>query len=95
MCNLDVITNNINKDDGKKWPCRILIIGPSRSGKTNALLNSIQKEDNDAPIDRIYLYTKDLSELKYQFLIKKREDAGIKNLNNPSAKLDLNGCCLR
>ena len=27
---------------------------------------------------------KDLNEPKYQFLIKKREDAGIKNLNDPS-----------
>ena len=31
------------------------------------------------------MYAKDLSEPKYQFLIKKREDARIKNLNNPSA----------
>ena len=65
MFNLDGITNNSNKDDDKKWPYRILIIAPSRSGKTNALLNLIQKQDNDAPIDRIYLYAKDLSEPKY------------------------------
>ena len=31
------------------------------------------------------MYAKDLSEPKYQFLIKRREDAGIKNLNDPSA----------
>ena len=31
------------------------------------------------------MHAKDLSEPKYQFLIKKREDAGIKNLNDPSA----------
>ena len=31
------------------------------------------------------MYAKDLSKPKYQFLIKKREDAGIKNLSNPSA----------
>ena len=31
------------------------------------------------------MYAKDLSEPKYQFLIKKREDAGIKNLDDPSA----------
>ena len=29
-------------------------------------------------IDKIYSYAKDLSEPKYQFVIKKREDAGIK-----------------
>ena len=28
----------------KKWPYRMLIIGPSESGKTNALLNLIQKK---------------------------------------------------
>ena len=85
MFNLDAITNKNNKDDNKKWPYRMLIIGPSGSGKTNALPNLIQKQDNDMPIDRIYLYAKDLSEPKYHFLIKKREDAGIKNLNDPSA----------
>ena len=64
---------------------RMLITGPSGSGKTNALLNLIQKQDNDNLFDKIYLYAKDLSEPKYQFLIKKREDAGIKNLDDPSA----------
>ena len=62
----------------------MLIIGPSRSGKTNALPNLIQKQDNDSLIDKIYLYAKDLSQLKYQFLIKKCEDAWIKNLDDPS-----------
>ena len=36
-------------------------------------------------IDKIYLYAKDLSEPKYEYLIKKREDAGIKHLNDPNA----------
>ena len=36
-------------------------------------------------IDKIYLYARDLSEPKYKYLIKKREDAGIKNVNNPNA----------
>ena len=62
----------------------MLIIGPSGSGKTNALLNLVQKQNNDSPIYKNYLYAKDLSEPKYQFLIKKCENAGIKNLNNPS-----------
>ena len=84
MFNLDAVTNKNNKDDDKKWPYRMLIIGPSRSGKINGLLNLIQKQNNDSPIDRIYLYAKDLSEQKYQFLIKKREDVEIKNLNEPS-----------
>ena len=50
----------------------MLIIGGSGSGKTNALLNLIQEQGD---IDKIYLYAKDLSEPKYEFLIKKCEDA--------------------
>ena len=43
MLNLDAITNRYNKDDDKNWPSRMLIIGPSGSRKTIALLNLIQK----------------------------------------------------
>ena len=60
----------------------MLIIGGSRSGKTNALLNLISQQDD---IDKIYLYAKDLSEIKYEFFIKKREDATIKLLNDSNA----------
>ena len=63
----------------------MLIFGPSGSVKTNALLNLIKKQNNDNPIDKIYLYVKYLSEPKYQFLIEKRDNAGIKNYNDPSA----------
>ena len=80
MFTLDNITS---KNDNQKWPYRMLIIKPSGLGKTNALLSLIQK-DNDNFLDKVYLYAKDLHEPKYQFLIKKREDAGIKNLNDPS-----------
>ena len=45
----------------------MLIIGDSGSGRTSALLDLI-KEQND--IDKIYLYTKDLREPKYGYLIK-------------------------
>ena len=61
---------------------------PSGSGKTNALLTLIQKQDNDNLIEKIYLYAGDLSEPKYQFLIKKREDAEMKNFNDPSAFIE-------
>ena len=88
MFNLDAITNKNNKDDDKKWPHKMLIIGPSRSGKANALLNLIQKQDNATLIDNIDLYVKHLTEPKYQLLIKKREDAGIKKLNDPSAFIE-------
>ena len=85
---MDDITNENNKYHNLKWPFipehpyRILIIGGSGSGKTNALLNLI-KEQGD--INKICLYAKDLSETKYEFLIRKREDAGIKHLNNLNA----------
>ena len=62
----------------------MLIIDPSGSGKTNALLNLIQKDNNNF-IDKIYLYVKDLEEPKYQLLIKKRENTRIKNLNDSNA----------
>ena len=79
MFNLDAITNKNNKDNDKNWPYRMLIIGPSRSEKTSAVLNLIQKQNNGSPIDKIYLYAKHLSEQKYRFLIKKCKDAGIKS----------------
>ena len=34
------------------------------------------------------MYARDLSELKYEYLIKKREDMGIKYLNNPNAFIE-------
>ena len=66
----------------------MLISEGFESGKTNASLNSIKEKDSDNPIDKIYLYAKDLSEPKYQFLIKKREDVGIKYLNDPKAFIE-------
>ena len=66
----------------------MLIIGPSGSGKTNVLLNSIQKQNNNNPIGKIYFYGKDLSEPKYQFLIEKFENARIKNYNDPTAFIE-------
>ena len=62
-----------------------MIIGGSGSGKTNALLNLIKEQDD---IDKIYLYTKDLSEPKYEFLIKKRKDFGMKYCNDPDAFIE-------
>ena len=72
MINLDSITNENNKKHKEKWlfipdhPYRILIIGGSGSGKTNAFINLIN-ERND--IDKVYSYARDLSEPKYEYLI--------------------------
>ena len=79
MLNLDNIVSNKNTSSSKdnNWPFRMLIIGPSGSGKTNTLLHLI---NNLHPIDKIYLYAKDICEPKYEYLINKREQAGIKNL---------------
>ena len=82
MLNLDNIVSNKKKSslEDNDWPFRMLIIGPSGSGKTNSLLHLI---NNLHPIDKIYLYAKDIHEPKYEYLINKREQAGIKNLNDP------------
>ena len=88
MINLVSITNENNKEHNRKWlfipdhPYRMLIIGPSGSGKTNALLNLISRQID---INKIYLYVKDLSEPKYEFLIKKRENVGIKHCSDLNA----------
>ena len=70
MFNLNDISNENNKDHKEKWPhtpdhaYEILIIGNYGSGKTNALLNLTKEQDN---IDKIYLYTKNLNEPKYDY----------------------------
>ena len=91
MINLDDYANENKTEHNSKWPYipdtphRILIIGGSGSGKTNALLNLI---NNQPDIDKIYLYDKDLYEDKYQFLINKIESTGLKHFNNPKAFIE-------
>ena len=91
MINLDNITNNNNEKHNEKWSYipdhsyRILIIGGSGSGKTNALFNLINEQRD---IDKMYLYAKDISESEYEYLIKNRETAGIKQLNDSKAFIE-------
>ena len=48
-------------------------------------MNSIE---NQPDIDEIYLYAKDPYEVKYQYLINKRERIGIDNFNDPKAFIE-------
>ena len=76
MINFDDYTNENKPQHNLNWPYipdypyRILIIGGSGSGKTNALLNLI---NNPPDIDKMYLYANDPYETKYQFLLKKEK----------------------
>ena len=91
MINFDDYTNENIIEHNSKWPYipdhpyRILIIGGSGSGKTNALLNLI---NNQPDIDKIYLYAKDPYEKKYQYLISKRENVGLNHFNDPKAFIE-------
>ena len=91
MINFDDYTNENKAKHNLKWsyildhPYRILIIGSSGSGKTNALLNLI---NNQPDIDKIYLDVKDPYEAKYQYLIKKREKVGLDHFNDPKAFIE-------
>ena len=62
----------------------MLINAGSGSGITNTLLDLIKQQDdyNYSVIDKIYLYLKDPNEGKDQYLIKKRENSGIKQLGD-------------
>ena len=86
----DIVNENKTKHNKNRpyipdHPYRILTAGGSGSGKTNALINLIN-EQND--IDKIYSYAIDLSQPKYEYLIKRHEDAGRKHLNNPNALIE-------
>ena len=67
MINFDDYANENKTEHNLKGPCvpdypyKILIIGDSGSGKTNALLNLIK---NQPDIDKIYLYANDSYEAK-------------------------------
>ena len=88
MINFDDYFNENKTEHNKNCPYipdhpyRTLIIGGSGSGKTNLLLNLIE---NQPDIHKMYLYVKDPYELKYQYLINKREGVGINHFEDPKA----------
>ena len=91
MINFDDYTNENIIDHNSKWPYipdhryRILILGGSGSGKTNALLNLI---NNQPDIDKIYLYAKEPYEAKYQYLISKREKVALDQFDDPKVFIE-------
>ena len=92
MINIDDYTTENKIEHNPKWPYipdhpyRILIVGGSGSGKTNALLNL---RNNQPDIDKIYLYAKDPYERKYQYLINIREKVGLDHFKDPKAFMEL------
>ena len=70
MINFDKYANENERKHNLNWPYipdhpyRILIIGGSGSGKTNALLNLI---NNQPDIGKVYLYAKDPYEVNTNF----------------------------
>ena len=91
MINFDDYANESKTKHNLKWPYipdhryRILIIGGSGTGKTNALLNLIE---NQPDIGKIYLYAKDPYEAKYKYLIDMREKVGLNHFNDPKVFIE-------
>ena len=91
MINFDEVTGENTQEHNPNWPkildhpYRILIVGKSGSGKTNAVLNLINHQPE---IDKIFLYVKDPYKLKYQYLISKVEEVGLKHLSDPKVFIE-------
>ena len=91
MINFDDYAHEKKTESNLKWhytpddPYRLLMIWASGSAKTNALLKLI---NNQTDLDKIYYYTKDSYQAKYQFLINKREITGLKYFNDPKSFIE-------
>ena len=91
MINFDDDVKENIKEHNPNWPqiphypYRTLTIKDSGSGKTNSLFNLINHQPH---IDKIYLYSKDPYEAKYQFLINKKESTGLKHFNDSKAFIE-------
>ena len=62
-----------------------MIVGGSGSEKRNSLFK-LRNQQSD--IDKIYLYSKDPYEAKYQFFINKWKSTGFKHFNDSKAFLE-------
>ena len=82
VINSDDVIKEERKEHNPNWPeipnhpYRIFTTEDSGSGKTNELLNLINRKPD---IDKIYVYAKD------PFLINKRESIGLKHFNDSKA----------
>ena len=86
----EAIKENL-KEHNPSWPqildhpYRMLITEASGSGKTNSLFNVINHQPD---VDKIYLYTEDPYEAKYQFIINEQESTVLKHFNDFKAFIE-------
>ena len=91
MINFDDYVKENKTEEDLNWPYipdhpyTILTIGSSECRKTNALLNSINKQP---AIGKIYLHAKNPYEAKYLILINKRESIWLKHFNDPKTFIE-------
>ena len=91
MINFDDVTKENIKEHNPNWPqisdhpYRILISRGCGSGKTNSLFN-LKNQQPD--VDKKFLCAKEAYEAKYQFLINKRENTGLKHFNDSKSFIE-------
>ena len=82
MITFNKITGENTQEHCPQWlqipdnPYRMLIVDSSGSEMRYSV-------NHQRDIDKIYLHSKDKYELKYQYLMKKREKVGLKHFKDP------------
>ena len=85
MINFDDYANENKTQHNLQWPYipdhpyRMLITGGAGSVKTNALLNLINTQPDT---DKMFLYSKDPYEAKYQHFIDRRKKVGLNHYHD-------------